>query len=144
MEELHEKVDEGDVLEFHEFDELVELSDDPERAEYGHEIMMAHTENIETVGPLDAVNLIQARDLAEEYELETNQFERMLEDYVSEVDIREDMLEMHRLTLPQGMEVDDVLSAVDHLYERYSDDENRLDEELREYILIIKDEVNLI
>lgn len=119
LEELEEKVDTGEPLEFHEFDKLVDIATSSEYRGDAYKIMMKHSDNLNKIEGINALNLMRARDFASEYGFDSSEFEAALDTYFSEICANKNRTKFMRVGLPTSLSVDDVLAGLDRIYDTF-------------------------
>ncbi|MFA1610068.1 uL15 family ribosomal protein [Halobellus rubicundus] len=140
-----EKVESGETLEFHEFDDLVEAGQaaDPELA---YEVMRGHAENLDDLDGIDVINIMRSREFADKYHFDPSVFEQLIGSYLGDLDPSDEQLELLRIGMSENYSVEDVLAGLDRIHDRFHiaqyDDrselrEQRIAEEERMYLLTV-------
>jgi hypothetical protein len=103
-----EKTESGETLQFDEFDEAVELGLTTGHHRLAYKTMKSHVDNISDVDGMEAINLMRARDFAEENELDSSPFQEILEPYFDKGDVSDEFKNHMAGELPSSMSIADV------------------------------------
>lgn len=145
LEEYLDQVESGESLEFHEFDDVIELgqSQDPELA---YKVMIHHADNVEPADAVEVINLLRSREFAEEFGFESSIFQDKVDSYFGELEATDDELGILRIGMSERYTVDDVLDGLDRIHDRFHTDQyegrpdlrsQRIEEEEQMYLLTV-------
>jgi hypothetical protein len=112
LKEYLEKTESGETLEFDEFGEAVELGLTPGRHRLAYNTMKSHVDNISDVDGMEGINLMRARDFAEENELDASPFQEMLESYFDNSNVSDKFKNHMAGELPSSMSIADVRNGL--------------------------------
>lgn len=142
MDSYLESFDREEALRFFAFTELTEGFDEAADSDKIYNLMLEVSENFDSIDPLKAVNMMQARDFASKHGYDSSPFDRKLEDYFENVEVGDQVLECDRATRPDPFSLDEVLSGIEYFAEKYEGED--AEEEIEEFLYTIDPEVNLV
>lgn len=126
LEEKKSIVEQGKKLQYDEVDQLLEIGQKEGELEAVRDIILEQYSSSDTISAGDAVSLYHLRELAEDYGIEAQIADDLLDSYFSDVDLSESYLEDVSKGLPERISYSEIRGILEEREERIRRTDNNV------------------